>query len=577
MEKLGELLVQAGLITPHQLGKALARIQETGEKIGQVLVSVGLVSEEDIVHALSTQLGIPMVDLSHMEIEPSLIRLIPERIATTYGIVPVQRSDDVPCGGIIVASADPTNLMAEDAVRTVTGLAVDFRLATQSDIHAALSQYYGATEDQPERETGQVAVTPEPSLAGYTHRHRPATEDYDGLSAVELVNAILQDAVSRRASDIHIEPLENEVQIRCRVDGLLRTTMTIPKSAQTGVISRIKILSNMDIGETRKPQDGRARVWVQDREVDLRVSVLPIFFGEKAMLRVLDRTQMVLDLEVLGFLDDDLALVRSFLTHPQGMILITGPTGGGKTTTLYSVLNAIRSESKNVVTVEDPVEFQLEGINQVQVNERAGLTFATGLRSILRQDPNVIMIGEIRDIETAEMALQASLTGHLVLSTLHTNDAPAAVIRLVDLRLTPYIISATLFAAIAQRLVRKVHSVCKEAYSPDEEYLLRHGLDPSDPDNHTLYRGVGCPGCDYTGYLGRTGIFQVLVMTSGLKEVIAEGASLAKITQAAREWGMRTLFEDGLRKARLGITTVEEILRVVERYDWELPAVDRAV
>lgn len=568
MEKLGELLVQAGLITPQQLSDALTRTKETGEKVGQVLVSMGLVSEEDITHALSTQLGIPVVSLAHTEIEPALIRLIPERIATTYGVVPVRRFND----RIVIASADPTNLMAEDAVRAVTGLAVDFKLTTQSDIFAALTQHYGASETEPQGETGeQAAAPPEMLWEGSARRSRPAIEDHDMLSAVERVNAILEDAVSRRASDVHIEPLENELQVRCRVDGLLQTTMTIPKSAQSGVISRIKILGNMDIGETRKPQDGRARVWVRDHEVDLRVSVLPTFFGEKVMLRVLDRSRLRLDLDSLGFLADDLTRLKSFLTHPQGMILITGPTGGGKTTTLYSALNAVRSESKNIVTVEDPIEYQLEGANQVQVNERAGLTFATGLRSILRQDPNVIMIGEIRDIETAEMALQASLTGHLVLSTLHTNDAPAAVTRLVDLGLTPYLISATLFAVIAQRLVRKVHPLCKKAYSPDEEYLLKHGLNPDDSDNRTLYRGLGCPGCDYTGYRGRTGVFQILVMNSELKEAIARGASLGRITQVAREHGMRTLFEDGLRKARLGITTLEEVLRVVERYDWELP------
>ncbi len=559
IKRLGDLLVEAGVVTQEQVEQAVWESNRTGERLGEVLITSGVLSETGLAEALARQTGKPVVRLSEMNIPQAVLDLIPRRIVQRYCVIPIKADGNY----LTIATTDPTDLAAEDSLTAATGYYVNTVITTPAEINVALERYYQVEVDI------DSVLQALPAQANI--EFLGAEERQDELSAAaagpmaRLVNSLIVDAVNKRASDIHIEPMENECHVRYRVDGILRLATTVPKGAQPALISRIKVISGLDIAERRKPQDGRTNLRVDGREIDLRVSILPTHFGEKAVMRILDKSMAGFGLEELGLLPNDLALLRSYIRRPQGMILITGPTGSGKTTTLYACLNEIKSETTNIVTVEDPIEYEMEGVNQVQVNERAGLTFAAALRSILRQDPNVIMVGEIRDEETAEIAFRAALTGHLVFSTVHTNDAPSAVTRLRDLGLSSYALGSSLLCVVAQRLARQVHTRCQGTYKPSVEDARHFHLFEKDGITPlSLAKGLGCSRCDQTGYRGRLGIFQILPVQGKVEELITQGASVTEIARGAGKQGMKTLLADGLEKIRLGLTTIEELTRVVE-------------
>ncbi len=580
---LGQLLVEKGIISPDDLKTALEAQRSTREKLGRILVDLGMAKEEDILKALSEQLGIPYVDLSQTPPDPSVRNLVPPAMLEKYGCLPLRKEGNK----LLVAVSDPTNVLALDDLRAATGLAVEPVLASSEQIKQALS---GASEegearagagpslDESIREavsaigtSGSLAVKDAMEAEGRAFRAgqevdvsvEKLKELVEEAPIIRIVNVLFQQAIKERASDIHIEPQRRNVRIRYRIDGVLHEIMTLPKYVHAPLISRIKIMADMNIAERRLPQDGRIHLRHAGKEYDVRVSTIPTTFGEKAVMRILDKESMLMGLENLGFLPDTLAQVEKLIQQPNGMLLSTGPTGCGKTTTQYSILTRLNSVEKNILTIEEPVEYQLPGINQVAVNRKAGLTFATALRSFLRQDPDIIMVGEMRDLETAEIAIQAALTGHLVLSTLHTNDAPSAITRLIDMGVEPFLISATLLGVLAQRLARRICPKCKEPYQPPPEVLADFDLDPDQVKDVTFYRGRGCEYCRHTGYKGRIGIFELMVMNEELADLTLKRAPLAEIRAAARAAGMRTLKEDGVQKVLLGITTFEEVARVV--------------
>lgn len=556
-KRLGELLVEANLITKEQLEKALAQQRRTGERLGKVLVREGFVKEQDIINVLEFQLGISQVSLPPGSCNRELAKLLPETLARRHQAVPVRLEGN----RLVVAMADPLNVMAIDDLRLATGCEIVPAIATEAEINRALDECYGgqpAVEEPPagEAEAGMAAQAEVYDL------DRQAAPSGAEAPAVRLVNSLLQQALRERASDIHIEPQAEEIRVRYRVDGALRPVTTIPKGYHASLVSRIKIMGAMDIAEKRLPQDGRVQIRVGGREVDLRVSTLPTIFGEKVVIRLLDKSAMFLSLDELGFLPATLERYRQLIRRSYGMILVTGPTGSGKTTTLYATLREINTPEKNIITIEDPVEYVLEGINQIRVNPKAGLTFASGLRSILRQDPDVIMVGEIRDRETAEIAIRSANTGHLVLSTMHTNDAAGAVTRLIDMGVEPFLVASSVTGVVAQRLVRTLCRQCRRPYAVPEraEERLILGEPPDTP--LTLYRPVGCPACGGTGYFGRMAIQEVMPVTSSLRRLILAKASGEEIARQAVAEGMVPLWQDGLAKVRQGLTTLEEVRRV---------------
>lgn len=556
--RLGDLLIKVGLLTPEQLDQALKEQKRTGERLGKILARLGLVSEKDILEVLEFQLGIPKVVLADYRLDPEVVKLIPEGLARRYLAVPVRKDGN----RLLVAMADPLNLTALDDLRLATGLEIMPAIASEAEIEATLSRFW-----QPNLGTSSIAGLEEVAAAGAVRPRESfdldemARAGVESAPAVQLVNKLIAQAVRSRASDIHIEPQEGYVRVRFRIDGLLREVLRLPLGVLSSLISRIKIMGGMDIAEKRLPQDGRFQVTLEKRSIDLRVSSMPTVYGEKVVLRILDKATMLLPLDALGFLPKTRERYESLIRSAYGMILITGPTGSGKTTTLYATLNALSSPEKNIVTIEDPVEYLLPGINQVGVNPKAGLDFASGLRAILRQDPDIIMVGEIRDQETADIAVRAATTGHLVFSTLHTNDAAGAVTRLLDMGIEPFLVNSSLIGVVAQRLVRLICPRCKEPYRPEQGANLYSFLG-EEGEGRIFYRGRGCQDCNYTGYQGRTAIQEVLVMNEEIRALVAAKAPATEIKKAAVAGGMITLREDGLLKASQGLTTVEEVIRV---------------
>ncbi len=540
------------MITAEQLQQALDEHQKVGKLLGRVLIDLGLIRESDLVRALAEQVGLEFVDLTEYQVEPWAPVLLPETVARRYRAIPIGERD----GKLLVAMSDPANVYALDDIRIITNREVQPVVATAADIEQALRKYSGLDQavtdlaDEAAGETADVVVGDESAA--------------DDAPIVKLVNAIMNQAVGDRASDVHIEPTEKDVRVRFRVDGVLHEVMHSPKRIQGGLVSRLKVMAEMDIAEKRVPQDGRIGMRVAGKTLDLRVVTLPTVYGEKVVMRILDKSSALLHLEDLGFLEDSFRRYEEAYNKAYGAILVTGPTGAGKSTTLYATLNILNKPERNIITVEDPVEYRLKGINQVQVHNQAGLTFAVALRSILRNSPDIILVGEIRDRETAMIAVESALTGHLVLSSLHTNDAPSAITRLVEMDVETFLVASAIDCVVAQRLARKLCDKCKEAYVPDKVELEAAGYPESEWDTVTeLNRPVGCPACSKTGYRGRVGLYEVMLVSEEVEKLTVEHASAEQIRQVAIAEGMSTLRQDGLTKARLGMTSIQDVLRVV--------------
>ncbi len=571
---IGQVLIEKGIITQEQLNEALEEQRKSSEKLGTILVRLGYATEDDVVIAHAQQMGIEVIDFAKTPVEKDVTHLIPRHLIDRYGCIPVKRLED---GSLLVAMSDPADVVARDDLRRHTGANIKVVAATPSEVRETIGRIFGLLEEE-EFESAIRAVEESRTLSVQDERTRVAPMGDEDLGSmgddvgtdiaqmppiVKMCTAIIKQAVREGCSDIHVEPSRTRVRIRYREDGVLREEMLLPKYVHAPLVSRIKIMGNMDIAEKRIPQDGHVHVRVDKREYDLRISVIPTTNGEKAVMRILEQANILIGLDKLGFLADTLAALEELVVQPNGMILSTGPTGHGKTTTQLSILSKLNSVTKNIITIEEPVEYQVPNINQVEVNRKAGLTFANALRSFLRQDPDIIMVGEIRDLETAEIAIQASLTGHLVLSTLHTNDAPSAVTRLVDMGVEPFLISASVVGVLAQRLARRICPECKREWDPPEDMLRVFGWDPSQNGDQVFYRGAGCDYCRQTGYKGRIGLFEFMVVNSEIQELVVRRAPLADIREAARANGMRALKEDGFRKVLLGITTPDEVQRVV--------------
>jgi len=592
--KLGEILVRENLISPQHLREALDYQREHGGRLGFNLVKLGLVSDDMITAVLSRQYGIPSVNLDLFHIDESVLRLIPQEVAQKYSVLPLSRVGAT----LTLAMVDPTNVFAMDDIKFMTGLNVEPVVVAEASIQQAIAKYYGTS-----REIELAAVSVDEVMlesagkssngGGITHAdlvsldsidfETGAAEDIEVVEdneeidlstlsrmsedapVVRLVNVLLVDALRRGASDIHIEPYEKELRIRFRIDGVLYDVMHPPLKLRDALISRIKIMSKLDISEKRLPQDGRIKIKVKidarSRELDFRVSSLPTLFGEKVVLRLLDKENLMLDMTKLGFEPESLVKFQRNISRPYGMVLVTGPTGSGKTNTLYSALQSLNTIQTNIMTAEDPVEFNLMGINQVQMKEQIGLNFAAALRSFLRQDPNIILVGEIRDFETAEIAIKAALTGHLVLSTLHTNDAPSTISRLMNMGIEPFLVATSVNLIQAQRLIRRVCKDCKAEHTSPAEALMEVGFSAEEAKTLKTYKGKGCATCNNTGYKGRIGLYEVMEVTDEVRELILIGASALELRKKAIEDGMITLRESGLYKIRAGVTTIEEVVR----------------
>jgi type IV pilus assembly protein PilB len=565
---IGQILLDQGLITQEQLEEALAIQASTAERLGRILVDKGYVKDKDVLRAYAEQIGVPFVELDRSQIDEQVSKSIPQSMISRHNAIPIKRNGD----RLVVAMADPTNVFALDDIRLMTGYEVEAVLASAEDIAAIQRSDAGGvvTDESLQTALEALGVGGGGSLQTEIMAGAGADEDVDRATQlaeeapiIRVVNVIIQTAIKERASDIHVEPDRRGVRVRYRIDGVLHERMNIPKYVHAPLISRIKIMADMNIAERRVPLDGRIHVRHEGKDYDLRVSTLPTVFGEKAVMRILDQSSILIGLSKLGMFPEVQADVETVIVQPNGMFLSTGPTGSGKTTTQYAILNKINSVERNVITIEDPVEYQLPGINQVHVNRKAGLTFANAMRHFLRQDPDIIMVGEIRDLETAEIAVQAALTGHLVLSTLHTNDAPSAVTRLVDMGVEPFLISASVAGVLAQRLARKICSNCKEQYRPPVEALTRVGFRVADAEEVVFYRGRGCEQCMHTGYYGRTGLFEMMLINEEIQDLVVKRAPLSELVEAAVANGMKTLRRDGFEKVIEGITTIEEVMRVV--------------
>ena len=612
--KLGELLLKENMVTPQQLQEALSHQKTNGGKLGKAFVSLGYVRDEEITSLLSRQYGVPSINLDHFEVDPAIIKIIPAETARKYQILPLSRSGAT----LTIAMADPTNVFAMDDIKFMTGYNVEPVVASETSLEDAIEKYYGSTRSLQLKESmgggsggGQsfgasgLKLGDAPSLKEMMEGPSLSFDDMAsvGLSEVDidsmgqeeadvealkteddeidlaglaksseaapvikLSNLLLIDALKRGASDIHIEPYEKEFRVRFRIDGLLYNVMGLPMRLKDPLISRIKIMAKLDIAEKRLPQDGRIKIRLKiedrSREMDFRVSSLPTLWGEKVVLRLLDKTKLMLDMTKLGFEQHSLDRFQKAIAKPYGIVLVTGPTGSGKTNTLYSAIAALNKPDTNIMTAEDPVEFNLAGINQVQIREQIGLNFASALRSFLRQDPNIILVGEIRDYETAEIAVKASLTGHLVLSTLHTNDAPSTVSRLVNMGIEPFLVGTAVNLIQAQRLIRRVCNNCKEELKDvPSKSLVDVGFPPDAVGTFKLFKGRGCGVCNGTGYKGRTGLYEVMEISEGIRDLVMVGATAVEIKRKALEEGMLTLRMSGLEKIRAGVTTIEEVLR----------------
>ena len=568
--RIGEMLLKEQRITPAQLEEALAFQREHSLKLGTSLVQLGFVDEDDVTSLLSRQYGVPSIKLADFEIDESVTRLIPAATALQYEIVPLCRTGST----LTIAMADPTNVFAMDDVKFMTGCQIEPVVASEGAILEAIKRSYALDPEVVERDTLELATQAMEGLPGLGVDGVQVIEELEEIDladagdeapVIRLVNLLLMSAIQKGASDIHIEPYERDARVRFRIDGVLGTVMVPPLDYKDSIASRLKIMAKMNIAEKRLPQDGRIKLRFSDnghsKEIDFRVSCLPTLFGEKIVLRLLDKEALTLDMTGLGFEVDALSMYETAIAKPWGMVLVTGPTGSGKTNTLYSSIGRINTAETNIMTVEDPVEFNLSGVNQVQVRESIGLTFAAALRSFLRQDPNTILVGEIRDFETAEIAIKAALTGHLVLSTLHTNDAPSTINRLMNMGIEPFLVASSVNLICAQRLVRRVCQACGEPHSVPAKALVDVGFSPEEAATVTPVRPIGCDACNHTGYRGRIGLFEVMEISDQVRELILVGASPIDLRRKAVEQGMRTLRESGLRKIKAGVTTVDEVVR----------------
>jgi type IV pilus assembly protein PilB len=569
--KLGEILIRDNLITPEQLKQALDHQKTNGCRLGSSLAKLGFVGDEEITAVLSRQYGVPSINLAYFEIDAAVIKLIPMETAMKYSVLPLSRVGS----SLTVAMVDPTNVFAMDDIKFMTGFNVEPVVASESAILEAIKKNYGSVEEaERKKELDEIVSFID---EGQTESVELEAEEEGALNlaalekaaeqapVIKLVNYILTEAVKRGASDIHMEPYEKEYRIRYRIDGLLQTVMNPPNKSRDAIISRAKIMAKLDISEKRLPQDGRIMIKMmhngKKKQLDFRVSVLPTLFGEKIVMRLLDKENLRLDMTKLGFEQESLDKFQKAIFKPYGMVLVTGPTGSGKTNTLYSSIAQLNKPDTNIVTAEDPVEFQLPGINQVQMKEQIGLNFAAALRSFLRQDPNIILVGEIRDFETAEIAIKAALTGHLVLSTLHTNDAPATISRLMNMGIEPFLVATSVHLICAQRLVRRICSDCKVVEAASPQVLIDAGYTPEEAKKVKTYKGQGCPTCGNRGYKGRAGLYEVLEITDEMRELILVGASALELKRKAIEQGMISLRRSGLTKVALGMTTLEEVIR----------------
>jgi type IV pilus assembly protein PilB len=591
--RIGELLLKEKKITPDQLQQALAAQKSNGGKLGYNLVKMGFVKDEEITALLSKQYGVPSINLAQFQIDPAVVKLVPPETAQKYQIIPLSRSG----ASLTIAMTDPTNVFAMDDIKFMTGYNVEPVVASETAIIEAVQKYYpakggaakggapggkpgapgpggstaglsaldmasrGLEEMQSLADSGDVEVLEELQEISA----EALAKEGEAAPVVRLVNVVLMSAIQKGASDIHIEPYEKELRVRYRIDGILYNIMAPPMKYRDAIVSRVKIMSKLDIAEKRLPQDGRIKIRYNEsgepKEIDFRVSVLPTLFGEKIVMRLLDKDKLMLDMTKLGFEQESLDKFEAAILRPWGMVLVTGPTGSGKTNTLYSSISKVNTPETNIMTAEDPVEFNLVGVNQVQIRENIGLNFAAALRSFLRQDPNIILVGEIRDFETAEIAVKAALTGHLVLSTLHTNDAPSTVNRLMNMGIEPFLVASSVHLICAQRLVRRVCSNCAEASPTTPPALVQAGFTPEEAESVTPMKGVGCERCNNTGYKGRVGLYEVLEVTEELRELILVGASGLELRRKAIDEGMITLRRSGLRKVMAGMTSIEEVVR----------------
>jgi type IV pilus assembly protein PilB len=592
--RLGELLIKEGAITEEQLGKALEQQKSSGGRLGYHLVRLGFISEEQITKVLSRQFGIPSINLNSYTVDGDILKVIPADVAKKYLVMPVSRIGST----LTLAMADPSNVFAIDDIKFMTGFNIEPVVAAEISIVESIKKYYGGSGQMElvkekanidstdfSLEEGEMDASPfddmeegpvvdvddfDSLVHGAVDNVEIVEEEADekGIEDVEapivkLVNGILIKAIKLGVSDIHVEPYEKSFRVRYRLDGVLRNAMSLPLKIRNAMISRIKIMSKLDIAERRLPQDGRIKLKLgKKKDMDFRVSVLPCLFGEKVVMRLLDKSNLQLDMTKLGFEEKAMADFQTALHKPYGMVLVTGPTGSGKTTTLYSALHQLNQVSENIMTAEDPVEFNLAGINQVQMHDEIGLNFAAALRSFLRQDPDIIMVGEIRDYETAEIGVKAALTGHLVLSTLHTNDAPSTVNRLLNMGIEPFLVASSVILILAQRLIRKICANCKEEVGYNPQALIEIGFPPDKAETVKLFRGRGCPTCSNTGYKGRLALYEVMPISERIKDLVLQGATATELKQAAVEDGMFSLRMSGLRKIEDGMTTIEEVVRV---------------
>lgn len=560
-KRLGDVLLDAGLITEDQLSTALANQKETKRRLGDELMAEGVITEAGLIEALQMQLGIEFVDLSQIDIEPEMSRVVSKNVARQYNVVPVRTTPEE----VYLAMVDPLNFMAIEAVKNATRKRVVPMVATHDALMRAIMTLYGnegAAKAIEEMKRDNRAATGEDSQGSFSSTDLSDDSEAQSAPTVRLVNSIIERAVTERASDIHLEPREVDLHVRMRIDGVMRTILTVPKELQASVISRLKIMGGMNTSERRIPQDGRANIRLKKQDIDLRMNTLPTIHGESVVIRLLDKNEELADPEGIGLTGENLVKYRKLIESNNGMVLIVGPTGSGKSSTMYTMIRQLNTDSVNLITLEDPVEYNIDGVNQVQINEKTGMTFASGLRAILRQDPDIIAVGEIRDGETAEIATRAAITGHLVLSTVHTYDAASTIDRLIDIGVEPYLIASGLRGIISQRLVRKVCPHCREEYHPDLDECDSIGLRPG-PDTK-FYRGTGCPMCFGTGYRGRTGVFEILLIDHALRSSITAGATRDQLKAAITQTGTFQTMEDACRSLVLsGVTTVEEARKTI--------------
>src|ERR1700682_6386745 len=565
-QRLGDLLVKEKIITPEQLQQAIKVQKETNCRLGSALVKLSFLTDEDVTNFLSRQYGVPAINLSYFEIDASVVKLIPYETAKRYQILPLSRVG----ASLTIAMVDPTNVFAMDDIKFMTGFNIEPVVASESSILEGIEKAYGTTKEEDleqvmqsmtDMDDADVELQAEQEELGLADLERAADE----APIVKLVNLVLTDAVKRGESDIHMEPYEKEFRVRFRIDGILQSIMSPPLKLKDAIISRVKIMSKLDISEKRLPQDGRIMLKMslggRKKQLDFRVSTLPTLWGEKIVMRLLDKENLRLDMTKLGFEQESLTKFEKAILKPYGMVLVTGPTGSGKTNTLYSSIARLNTPDTNIMTAEDPVEFQLGGVNQVQMKEQIGLNFAAALRSFLRQDPNIILVGEIRDFETAEIAVKAALTGHLVLSTLHTNDAPSTISRLMNMGIEPFLVATSINAICSQRLVRRVCTACTEEVDTPPQMLIQIGFAPDEIKALKIKRGRGCERCGNSGYKGRVGLYEVLHFSDEIREMILSGATTLELKRKAIEEGMVSLRSSGLQKIRGGVTTLEEVLR----------------